>query len=104
MTTEVREVLFSNEGLLKLEVLTLDRQLFEQIVEPEVAEESQAVEAQENGFAIIIEVSESPVSLVWLLVKGKHRWWRWNVCYGYELGQALQEHPWLAQLPQIYLT
>lgn len=105
MSEQPQEVTFSNEALLELEVLTLDRQLFEQIEVPKGIEEAQAQEARESGFALVVEIPErSPVSLVWLLVKGKPRLWRWNVCFGYELEQAVSEYPWLEALPQVFLA
>lgn len=90
------------ERLVKIEVLTMSRGIFEQILVPDVNAEKLAAlqkEAEELAVALVIDKGKD----VWLIIQGAERLWRWMIGPSMMLGRLYKEYLWVGKLPQVFL-
>ena len=93
----------AKEKLVQIEVLTLDKEIFEQIESPILKEENLddlVKTAEEHSIALVIDKDEQ----VWIIIQGSNRLWRWNPLSAKYLTQAIEKYPWLGDLPQVFLV
>ena len=93
----------TKEKLVQVEVLTLDKEIFEQIEVPILEEESLddlVKTAEEHSIALVIDKDEQ----VWIIIQGSNRLWRWSPLTAEFLIQAIGKYPWLGELPQVFLV
>jgi len=95
------------EGLLlSTDILTVDAGLFQQILAPEIGED-QYEKRLERARDHAIGYAVTPIykgTTIWIVVLEDDRFWRWAVCTGEYYDAFIEEHEWLADLPQLFLV
>ncbi len=102
----IKEV--TKEKLLKLEVLTMDKAVFEQIERPHIVNlEETRQRAETEAVALVLRPSEweDDAQTAWLICQGEHRPWRWELGGARLLSgpESAEKYPWLVALPQVFL-
>lgn len=93
----------AKEKLVQIEVLTMDKEIFEQIAVPDLGEpdlNDLTKTAEEHGIALVIDKEQQ----VWIIIQGPKYLWRWNPLPAGYLTQATRKYPWLGELPQVFLV
>ena len=97
-----------NESLiLGTDILTVDAELFQQILTPDISEEAQYHDrlqrATDNAIGYVVTPAGRGTT-VWILVLEDGRFWRWGGFSGEYYETYIEEHKWLADLPQLFLV
>jgi hypothetical protein len=93
--------------ILSTDILTVDAKLFEQILTPDISEEEQyhnrLQRASEHSIGYVV-MPGGRGTTVWILVLEDGQFWRWGGCSGEYYDSFVEEHQWLTDLPQLFLT
>jgi len=93
--------------ILGTDILTVDAELFQQILTPDISEEAQYHDrlqrATDNAIGYVVTPAGRGTT-VWILVLEDGRFWRWGGFSGEYYETYIEEHKWLADLPQLFLV